>query len=68
MEDDVCVDWGSVSHSLSPLFLLGANSLTVSHKKNNSCLNLLPWLAGKLKASNMDQGANLDALAALLTP
>ena len=51
MEDDVCVDWGSVSHSLSPLFLLGANSLTVSHKKKNSCLNLLPCLAGKLKAS-----------------
>ena len=52
MEDDVCVDWGFFSPSLSPLLLLGANSITVSHKKNNSCLKLLPCLAGKLKASN----------------
>jgi len=33
-----------------------------------SRLKLLPCLSGKLKASNLDQGANLNALAALLTP
>ena len=56
------------SPSLSPLLLLIANNITVSHQKTFSRLKLLPCLAGKLKASNLDQGTNLDALAALLTP
>ena len=59
---------GCFSPSLSPLLLVGANSISVSHQKTVSRLKLLPCLAGKLKASNMDQGANLDALAALQTP
>ena len=47
---------GCFSLALSPLLPVGANSISVSH------LKLLPCLAGKLKESNMDQGANLDAL------
>ena len=55
------VDWG-LFLSLSPLLPVGANSISFSS------LKLLPFLAGKLKASNMDQGANLEALEALQTP
>ena len=58
---------GCFSPSLSPLLPVGANSISVSHQKTVSRLKL-PCLAGKLKASNIDQGANLDALAALQTP
>lgn len=43
---------GCFSPSLSPLLLVGANSISVSHQKTVSRLKLLPCLAGKLKASN----------------